>query len=501
MTRARILNMWIAAIGLGVFFGVFVTFDPYLLGQVLRFVEAIVGSSWTEYLKLLPFELSGLLLLLIGGAFLAPMFLPTMARFVVNNKELSFVAAILIGYQTTALKVAIVDASEVAIGLFLALMLLDEFSGREVKMAATPIDLLNILLLASVLLSSINGLSVSTFRVFVKALVIFFLLFNFLYSKELVPTAVKIFIAATSLSSAFGIVQEIAYMIDQTLLVGAIPEDVLMRMFESTPLGPMFRVPALMEGYRIFAIILGVAIPLAISLLMFPNTMVKARWERRLLYGECLLMLVALGLTLAKDVVIGLFLALALLSVIRFSRFILHFAAVGLVGVAVLLLLLAYLPGGTENFYYLVTEVPKAERERIVLDREGILGLWRGDYFWLGRGLGRGFWYTSHVLLWPAHNAFILAADELGMIGFALYAGLFLWGSYRLLEMNLSVRDPVYLPVARGLLAGWIVYIVGSQFQASFVEPFLWMVLALIESTALILKRREESLAAQLASA
>ena len=207
------------------------------------------------------------------------------------------------------------------------------------------------------------------------------------------------------------------------------------------------------------------------------------------LYSVSFLMFGALLLTLAKDVLLGFFVALIFLLILRRPRYIFHFAVVILLLAAVLFTLFAYLPGKGDTISYVVRDIPKAERERIQLDRDGIQGFVRGNYKL--SGCGKGGKYTDNALGWPAHNAFILILDEAGIFGFIIYLGMYIWVLFRLVCLNLVVKDTAYVPIVRGLLCGIIIYIIGAQFTAGYIEQFLWILFALTESTALILAKNQ----------
>jgi len=200
----------------------------------------------------------------------------------------------------------------------------------------------------------------------------------------------------------------------------------------------------------------------------------------------------ALLLTQAQDVLLGFFVALMFLLILRRPRYIFHFAVVILLLAVVLFTLFAYLPGKGDTISYVVRDIPKTERERIQLDREGIQGFVHGNYKLSGRSYGNR--YTANVHDWPAHNGFILILDEAGIFGFIIYLGMYIWVLFRLICLNLVVKDPAYLPIVRGLLCGIIIYFIGVQFTASYVEPFLWILFALTESSARILAKNQVSL-------
>lgn len=453
-----------------------VIFDPY----GTTYISHLVG------IKLLPFTF----VLLISIAMVVIFFLLTyLGKYIYKlwgGKELLFIIFYIAGYQTSALQLGIIDLSDLALGMFLLVVLIDTFVEKKKKFINTPINIFNLLLLVFILLPLVNlrGVPTKVQLMYVKLILMFFLMVNALYSKELVIKCVKWLIIIMSCTAVFAIFQEFMWITTGTLVTGMIPKEDLKRMFE----GELFRVPALMLSYRIFALVLSVTLTITISFLVFPNSLVTGM-KKIYLYSASLLMFGALFLTLAQDVLIGFFVALMFMLILRRPRYILHFAVVILLLATVLFSLFAYLPGKGDTISYVVRDIPKAERERIQLDRDGIQGFVWSNYKLSGRGQGGK--YTDHVHGWNAHNAFILIADETGIFGFIIYIIMFVWIIYRLICLNLVVKNPAYLPITRGLLCGIIIYLTSMQFNGTYVEPFQWILFALTESTALILAKNQ----------
>ncbi|NUO07477.1 MAG: hypothetical protein HUU08_02175 [Candidatus Brocadia sp.] len=460
----------------GLAIGCLIIFDPY-------------GTTCLNHLagiKLLPFTFSLLIFAIVVALFFLVKYLGKNIAKILENKELLFVIFYIAGYQTSALQLGIVDASDLALGVFLLVVLIDAFVKEKKNFINTPINLLNLLLLVFILLPLVNlRLPSRTQFVYTKVILMFFLMTNCLYSKKLVIKGVKWLIIITSCSAVFAIFQEFMWITTGTLVIGMIPKSELKRMFESG----LFRVPAFMLSYRMLAILLSSTLIITISFLVFPNPLVTGIKKRLFLYVASFAMFAALLLTMAKDVLLGFFVALMLLLIMRKRRYIFHSAVVILLLIIIMLTLLAYLPGKGDTISYIVRDIPKIERERIQLNRDGIQGFLWSDYKLSGRG--KGGKYTDNFLGWPAHNAFILILDEAGIFGFIIYLSMYIWALFRLICLNLVVKDPVYLPVVKGLLCGIIIYFIGAQFIAAYVEPFLWVLFALTESTALILANKQ----------
>src|SRR3990172_9092415 len=369
-----------------------VVFDPY----GTTYISHLVG------IKLLPFTFVLLISIAIVVIFFLLKYLVKNIYKILENKELLFVIFYVVGYQTNSLELGIIDFSDIVLGMYLLIALISIFVERKERLINTPINLLNLLLLFFVMLSLVNSrVPTKTQLLYIKIILMYFLMVNTLYSKELVIKCVKWLIIITSCSAVFAIFQEFTYLTTGTIVVGMIEREELKRMFE----GGLFRVPALMLSYRIFAIILATVLTLIISLLVFPNSLVKDFKRKLYLYIASFLMSSALLLTQAQDVLLGFFVALMFLLILRRPRYIFHFAVVILLLAVVLFTLFAYLPGKGDTISYVVRDIPKTERERIQLDREGIQGFVHGNYKLSGRSYGNR--YTANVHDWPTHNGFI----------------------------------------------------------------------------------------------
>lgn len=452
--------------------------DPYVstfLGHQIDFI-------------LFPFTFSISVFLLIIGTCISSIFLSR----VLKNKELLFVILSIFGCQTTAIQLGMVDLSEIVIGVFFFIFLIDIFAGKERRFVRTPMNILNLIFLFFIIISTLNELiGILLMRRYLKGIVLFFLMVNVLYSKELAPKFIKWLIIATSCSALIGIFQGVYYKISGIPLVGFISPKGLEVMFDSTPIGYMLRVPALMMGYREFAIILAITIIMVISLLIFPSPLIRNFKEKVFLYIACSLMFLAFLLTWSKTEAVGLFIALMVLPILKKPRYILHLAIVTVLLIAFLLSLLAYLPGREDNIYAM-QEMTKTQKDRIQLAREGFEGFLHGGCFLFGKGVHRADSYTSHIRGWPAHNAFILVADEFGIFGLLIYISMLLWIIFRVITINLVIKDPAYLPIARGLLGGILMHLISGQFNASYLDPFLWLLFAITESMALIFAKKSK---------
>lgn len=469
-------NLLIVSI-IGFSIGVLIVFDPY--GTF--FIGDKIG------IKLLPYTFSLVVFTVVCLLGASLMLLVKYFPAFLSNKELLFVPMFLIGYQMNSLSLAVLDPGDFAIGLFMFFFIISILVTEKSTLVITPMLLMSLLMLGLIFIPIIyTTLPQRTQFQFVKTFCMYILLINFLNSKELFLKAIRWLIIITSCYAALGIFQELFYWATEISLVGNIPTAQLKRMYEPTSFGYLLRVPGLMMSYRSFALTLAVVLVMTISLILFPKAEIFKK--RRYLYINAILLFFALLFTFSNDILLGLFLAMGIMFILWRPSLLFHFITVSLLVVVLLLTIFAYLPGKMDNFNYILKDIPKSEHERLQLNREGIERYINGPFKIFGRGADRGYRYTGHVLEWPAHNAFILIADEIGIFAFLLYAAMFLYSFFRLLVLNVKINDPFYRPIAMSLLCGLIVHIVGAQFTANYVEPFLWFHFGLIEVLWILVK-------------
>jgi O-antigen ligase len=211
--------------------------------------------------------------------------------------------------------------------------------------------------------------------------------------------------------------------------------------------------------------------------------------RRWLLLG---LVLTAAGvvLTLAKDIYVGLCAAVPLLLVIYRPVRLVPIMLAGLAGVVALLAAIVITPGQVDTALDLSRTVPRTEQERIRLDRDSIEGFLHGPYFWTGRGVGSGGRYTAHERGWPAHNAFILAAAELGVLGLTVFLLVYALAFARAIALLSMVKSGPYVPIVRSLLPVMVVVLAGAQFEATYLDEFVWTNFAIIEATWILVRRQ-----------
>jgi hypothetical protein len=459
---------------------------PLMIGtSVGSFVAYdIFIANWvsSDLLRIFPYELSALsfILLLMAGVLIF-----NLDR-IIRHKELLFIILFLIGYQTNAIQLFIIDISDITVGIFTLVLFLSALVNKEHRFVRSPINFLNAVFSLCIIFSFIMALNLRTMFILIKSMMLFQVMINFIRKKEFVLVFVKLFIIISSISAVIGIIQQILYLFAGYLFIGVIPPESLELMFEITSMGIFLRVPALMTSYGSLSKMLVINLIMVANLLIYPNTFTKSTKLKLLLCFAFLLMLSALMLTFAKDAILALVIALLISALIRWRSFLIHWLFLYLI-----LFVFCYYSGLLNTFAdFISAELTFGEpRIRIALDREGIEGFLDNDIYHMlfGVGIGYGARYTSHHKNWPAHNAFILAADEIGLLGLLAYLALYIIAGLRLISANLMSRDPLDKAITSGLLCGFIAIVIMFQFYAGYIDLIIWFYLGLIESTTLLL--------------
>lgn len=462
-------------LGIPVFIGLF-------LGSLIAYDSYIVNLISIRLLQYFPYEFSAVVLITIIASCI---FFLNINR-LLQNKEFMFILLLLVGYQTNAIQLAIIDLSDVTIAFFALILFLTAMANKEHKFIMSPVNYLNIILLLFIVLSFMNQIYPRLFLIFIKSILLFFLIINLINKKEHVITFVKLFIIVSTCSALIAIIQEIVFMTTGYTLAGFISAAELLKMTEKTPLGSFYRVPGFMLSYAALAKVLVINFILIINILLYPVYFSGSSRKRALLYIALFLTLIASVLTFSKDALLAVTIGFFISIFLRWPSRIIHFLS-GLLVV----IIISYYSGLIESFIDIIsTDISHGEaRMRIELDRKGIEGFIHDDirYMLFGKGMGHGGKYTSDFRNWPAHNNFILAANEIGISGLLAYISIYIFIVYRLFTSSLIVKEIRDKAIIRGLLVGFSAIIIMFQFYAGYIDPLLWLYAGLVESMALVL--------------
>ena len=467
------------ALLLGLFVGTAVAFDPLVTSYLLRDFSS---------LRDLPYLLSFTMAIAIGMAFTLRRFAGGLVTTVIHDYWRAFPLLFLVAYQFTGMAAGPLDPTDVVIGVFILLFMAGLLIHPDQRFVSTPFNVLHLAFILCLAISLISEFKVTGFLKSLKPFILFFLLVNFLPRNNLIPLFLRWLLVLAMLSAAFGLVQEVMWLSSGTFL-SPVAEEEFSLMLETHYGVPIFRIPGMMTGYRPLALYLGIALMLSLSALLWwkEGPLLQRRW---LIFGLWLIV-PALMLTLSKDILLGVSAGVLLLLVMyRPKRFVPLAAVTGLAGAMIILVAVAVVPGNIDTAVNLTRTVPKAEVERIRLDRDSIEGFVHGPYFWTGRGVFAGARYTAHSRNWRAHNSFILVAAEVGVVGLTIFLLIYGFAIARVVALNIAVRDGPYLPIVRSLPAIMVVILIGAQFEASFLEMIIWAIFATAEAMWFVVRRQ-----------
>ena len=376
-----------------------------------------------------------------------------------------------------------IDLGEIFLILFLLIFLIKLFVYKNETVVITEIQLVNIALCFFLLLSTINADLYTFIYVLLKSSLFILILFfftNIIIKKNLLGFTLKWFVILTIISSVVAILQEIIYLYNGTLLIGFVKDNLLPFMIEYTSLGPFLRVPAFFGFYQPFIFYLTTSLLIIFNYIIYKKAISK-RAVLSILFAF-LIIFSAVLLTFSKDALLAITVGLTLSVFIRWPSKIIHFVT------SILFILLIVTVSG---FFHDIIEkldsyISFGELSiRIQLAREGIENIFR--HSWIGIGMTRSGIYTNNAYGWPPHNTFIQAADELGILGFFAFCSFIGYAFWRALRLNLMLKEHnESTGMCRGLLIGYIAYVISMQFHPLLENKFLWIWIAFIEGAVLL---------------
>jgi hypothetical protein len=467
------------ALVLGAIIGAFVALDPLFSTYLLRDLPQLHSVSYA---------LSITAAALLGAGFLARRIVADFSIAWIRDYSFYFPLLFLVAYQFTSLSAGPLDPTDALLGVFIVLFAVGLMIDRDQRLVSTPFNMLHVLIVICITVSLVATFKPTGFMRSLKPFILFFLLVNFLPRGNVIPTFIRWMVVLAMVTAAFALLQEAVWLASPVALT-PLPQANIEMMMETIGGTAVLRVPALMTGYRPLALYLAISLMFAVSGLLWSREarLVSRRWLK---LAICLIV-PALLLTQAKDILIGTVLGIVLLLILyRPTRYVPLLSAVALVGALAVALTVSLVPGNVDKAMDLARTIPKAEIERIRLDRDSIEGFLHGPYFWTGRGVFAGARYTAHSRRWPAHNAFILAAAEIGIVGVTLLLSVYALAFVRALALNAIVKRGPHLPLVRALVPSMAIIFVGAQFEADFLEMFIWTMFAVIEALWVVVNRR-----------
>jgi hypothetical protein len=459
---------------MGITIGCLIVSDSHIVDLIASHLDH------AEFLRIFPFEISLIVLVSVVAALFLFMKTKTISR-ALRHREKLFIIALLVGLHTVGLIRGVIDTSDLIFGMIVVLWFVSVLASPQYKIVGAPLNLLNLALVLCAILAMINGgTNLIVLIPLIKAVVTSFLIVDIVRRKEWVIYLIRTFLIITTISALIAILQEVVFFFSGIILATYDPKHVRL-VLESNSLGTFFRVPAF-TGMHLF-----LANYLVISLLIILNIFLyygkELNKKRRLtLTGMAFLMTAAFIFTFSKSNILGLLCGVFLSVILRWRSRWIHFAVYIL-----LALVVAYSFGlgkVVHDSFLAQIELGKDVGLRAQLMRRGIEGFIYKHPL-IGAGLGRGRLYSQDAFEWGAHNAFILAADDLGIVGFLVFSGLFLYGFIRVITTLAVVKKPFEKAFLRTLLAALVAYVINIQFQPDFLSYYNWILLAFIECTVI----------------
>lgn len=398
-----------------------------------------------------------------------------LTKWIWERKEAVFAIFLVISSQVKGVtSVGFLDLSDLVVFIFILVMLMEIFRDSQYKIIVTPLIVLTVILLFSVILSYTSEISASRSSLVslvgpIKWILAILLILNLIRKKKDALFFIKTFIIITLFSGIIGAAESLLYHFT------GIGFHTGKYDFEITSFGPVIRAQAFFGHIHGLAAFL--TISLAILFFFLLSSGKHILWKKRTVLLLFVITLTALAFTFYKSSLISLVLVCIIGAYIRKPSYFIHITSA-----LVMIIILIHLSGigkyGMEVAKnYLHTGDLKS---RLELDKEGIEGFLQEHPF-VGTGKGNNRIYTPHPSAWPAHNAFIQVADELGVIGLISYCLIYVYLFYKLLITNYLLRNREDKIIIQSLLLGFIGFFIIAQVEPLAFNFWFWMYFGLLE--------------------
>ena len=395
-----------------------------------------------------------------------------------QKKEAVFAIVLIISSQVKGLtSIGFLDFSDLVIGIFLIIVLAENFRDLQYKIIVTPLFVLTLILFFSIVLSFTNEVSATKSSLVsligpIKSLITIVLILNLIRGKKKALFSLKAFIIVTLFSGIIGAAESLLY------LFTGIGFHTQKFDFEHTPFGLFLRSQAF------FGHIHGLAATLTLSLAILFFILLAYRidifWKKRTVMLLFTITFVALAFTFYKASLIAFGLIVIIGIFIRKPSYFIHIT-LGLLLISIVI----YLSGLGEYMVESVSEQLYTGdfKSRLDLDKAGIEGFLH-EHPIVGAGMGNNRIYTPHPSAWPAHNAFIQVADELGVVGLISYCLIYVYLFYRLIITIFLLKDKKDRIIVQSLLLSFIAFFTIAQFEPLAFNFWFWMYFGLLECIA-----------------
>lgn len=370
---------------------------------------------------------------------------------------------------------------------FTALWLLDLMRRPDARLSPAPLQLLILLWFGVMALSIANGGLESTRYLLteVKGVLIFLLVLHALESWGDVRFFVAVLLVVSAASALVAIGQVALYLLTGTLWVGAVDAKTLNLLIqEGGPLGLWLRPPAFFGITQALANTLAVAAAFTVPLLI-----ARRPWTARARLGVGLVLMgIALAATASRGAALGFGIAAVFAVILLRPRWLAPLACVA----ALSALVAAHTPvrHAIERQIAAPTQIGNLAG-RVEYAQESLAASFDRHPI-IGAGLNKSYRYNANPYNYPAHNAFLLAFAENGILGLLVYTGLFVYVAIRLTRAVRRARDAEVHTTLVGLACAFIALLVHFQADPFYHLPLTWVLLALAEG-AVICSAREET--------
>jgi len=406
-----------------------------------------------------------------------------------ERREIIFISFLIVSFQMIGIFPGRLDISDLFFVTIVPLWLILIFTRKNYQIVGSSLNYLNLALLSIGILSVINGglASINTMLSLIKAMLFSFLIIDIVRRKECVVYFMKTLIVVTTFSAIVGILQEIIFL-KTGVIFAAYDKRNIGLILEQTSMGTFLRVPAFTKMHLFLANYLVLSLLIVFNAFLYLWNSLKGK-DKKWLTISMVITGIALILTFSKTNFIGLGVGILFSVLIKWPPYFIHISLLLL-----LFMVFAYLGGFVHIFYESIISEMQLLGDtglRLELMRGGIEGFFN-KYPFIGAGLGQGKKYTQDAIGWGAHNAFVLAADDVGIFGLLIFCSIFLYGALRLIFAIFIARDPEEKAILKTLLVGLIALLINIQFQPDFLSYYNWIYIGFVESAVIVIRKRSK---------
>lgn len=404
----------------------------------------------------------------------------------VKDKDKLFIVLLMLSLHTQGLTyIGPFDLSDLIIGIFFLKWLLINLTNPREKSIFSNLNYIPFLLIGIACIP-LSYSHVSALKLFmpIKWFLVIFLLINAIKTHEKVFFAIKTFIWASFLSSIFAIIQ-FSLFVSQGIILLRRKDPTTMRLrFEDTSWGTFLRSSGFFDYIHVFALVAVLSFIILLYFFLSRNYKIVGKYTALFMMTT---MLIAMALTFYKGVWVILILSsIFMIFYLKPSKCV-H-TTVGLVAFFILL----HFWGITNKVINFISyEITMGIEARLQLARMGIQNFSSHPFF--GIGLFNAYLYTPNGFHLPPHNAFVLVADEFGLIGLIIFLLLYCYLFLRLLFFSLHIHDINSKILLKALTVTFVAFMIYMQMEPIAYNFVCWVYFGLIEGSILFLNKKQQN--------